>query len=81
MSCSGQQVVSRIYKSIPAGTVISEDEKTVTQNGKPALFCMAQRYFNAGDTLKLQVKHTRGTALNLLAQGDHSPDIILCKVV
>jgi hypothetical protein len=61
-------------------TTILEDERTVAINGKPSLFGMAQRLFAAGDTLKMQVKHSEMSALNLLAQGDHSPDIILTKL-
>jgi hypothetical protein len=58
-------------------TTILEDERTVAINGKPSLFGMARRLFTAGDTLKMQVKHSEMGSLNLLVQGDHSPDIIL----
>lgn len=61
-------------------TTIAEDERTVAIGGKPSLFAMAQRFFTAGDTLKMQFKHSNASALSVLAQGDHSPDIILYKL-
>ena len=61
-------------------TTILEDERTVAIGGKPSLMGMAQRSFTAGDTLVMQVQHSRVMAIDLLAQGDHSPDIILCRV-
>lgn len=61
-------------------TTILEDERTVAINGKPSLMGTAQRSFTAGDTLKMQVKHSEVGSLNLLAQGDHSPDIIVTKL-
>jgi hypothetical protein len=44
------------------------------------MWVMAQRLFTAGDTIKVQIKHSNATALNILTQGDHSPDIILTKL-
>ncbi len=61
-------------------TTISEDEDQVAINAKASLWCMAQRSFTAGDTLKVQVKHSDAGSLNIIAQGDHSPDIILAKL-
>lgn len=61
-------------------TVIGEEESTVAIGAKVQLFCMAQRNFTAGDTLLTQVKHSNATSVNMLAQGDHSPDIILTKI-
>lgn len=60
--------------------VIGDDEKQVIINGKAALFAMAQRLFTAGDTIKIQVKHNDTGSVNVLAQGDHSPDIIITKL-
>lgn len=60
--------------------VIAEDERTVAINGKPSLLCMAQRRFTAGETLKVQIKHSEPGPLSVIAQGDHSPDIILTRV-
>jgi len=61
-------------------TTILEDERTVAIGGKPSLAGVAARNFTSGDTLKMQVRHSRMMAVNLLAQVDHSPDIILIKV-
>lgn len=61
-------------------TIVGEDEKQVFVNNPASLFCMAQRSFTAGDIIKTQVKHSNATAVNVLAQGDHSPDIILTKL-
>lgn len=61
-------------------TVIGDDEKQVMVNGKAPMWVMAQRLFTAGDTLVVQVKHSDAGAVNILAQGDHSPDIILAKI-
>ena len=60
--------------------VIGDDEKQVLVNATAALWCYAQRSFTAGDTIKVQVKHSNAMSVNLLAQGDHSPDIILTKL-
>ena len=61
-------------------TVIGDDEKQVIINGKAGMFAMAQRTFAAGDTIKVQVKHSDAGSLNVLTQGDHSPDIIFTKI-
>lgn len=61
-------------------TTIVEDERTVAINGKPSLLGIAQRFFTAGSTIKMQFKHSEVGPLNLLAQGDHSPDIIITKL-
>lgn len=60
-------------------TVIGDDEKQVIINGKAAMLAMAQRNFTAGDTIKVQVKHSDSGSVNVLVQGDHSPDIIFLK--
>jgi hypothetical protein len=62
-------------------TVIGDDEKSCNTGQTTALNVMAQRFFAAGDTVKAQVKHSSTSPLNILAQGDHSPDIILARVV
>jgi len=61
-------------------TVIGEDEVMVAIGAKVSLFVFAQRLFTAGDTITVRVKHSDAGALNILAQGDHSPDIILAKL-
>lgn len=60
--------------------VIGDDEKMVAASSTAPMWTMAQRLFAAGDTIKVQVKHSNATALNILTQGDHSPDIILAKL-
>jgi hypothetical protein len=44
------------------------------------MWAMAQRSFTAGDTIKVQVKHSDTGSVNLISQGDHSPDIIITKL-
>jgi hypothetical protein len=62
-------------------TVIGDDEKQLLINGKAAMFVMAQRFFTAGDTVKVQVKHSDTGSVSVIAQGDHSPDIIVTKLI
>jgi archaellum component FlaF (FlaF/FlaG flagellin family) len=61
-------------------TVIGDDEKQLLINGKAAMWAMAQRLFTAGDAIKVQVKHSDAGSVNILTQGDHSPDIIVTKL-
>ena len=61
-------------------TVIGEDEVQVAINAKGSLFAFAQRNFAAGDTILTQVKHSDAGSVNVMAQGDHSPDVIFAKV-
>lgn len=65
---------------VNGSTVIGDDEKQVIINGKAAMFAMAQRSFTAGDAIKVQVKHSDANSVNVLSQGDHSPDIIITKL-
>jgi hypothetical protein len=60
-------------------TVVGEDETLVAIGAKASLWVMAQRQFTAGDTFLVQVKHSNATALPVLSQGNHSPDIIFAK--
>ena len=61
-------------------TIIGDDEKQLAINSKGSLFVFAQRYFTVGDTIKTQLKHSDAGSLNVLAQGTHSPDIIITKI-
>lgn len=61
-------------------TVIAADATEIGINSLHSLKCITQRLFTAGDTLKSQVKHSGATAINIISQGDHSPDIILTKL-
>lgn len=61
-------------------TVVGDDQQMVAASATTPLQVMAQRLFTTGDTIKVQVKHSSVTALNMLTQGDHSPDIILTKL-
>lgn len=65
---------------VNGATVIGEDEVQVAVGAKGSLFVFAQRNFTAGDTILTQVKHSDAGSVNVLAQGDHSPDIIFAKV-
>ncbi len=65
---------------VNGSTVIGDDSKDVLPGNTAALFNFSQRNYGAGDTIKVQVRHTNATAVNVLAQGDHSPDIILTKL-
>ena len=60
--------------------VIGDDERMVAASATAALIVAVTRLFAAGDVLKVQVKHSSATALNVLAQGDHSPDITVTKI-
>jgi hypothetical protein len=73
-------ITANLQIILNGATVVGEDEKQVFVNNPASLYCMAQRQFTAGDVIKAQVKHSNATAVAVLAQGDHSPDIILCKV-
>lgn len=71
---------SNMQMLLNGATVIGEDEVMVAIGAKGSLFVLAQRLFTAGNTITVQVKHSDAGALNILAQGDHSPDIILTKL-
>jgi plastocyanin len=62
------------------GSVIAADETPVEINSIGSLWLMAQRYLSAGDVIKVQTRHSDASSHNVLAQGDHSPDIIFTKV-
>lgn len=60
---------------------VGADFKQVFVNTPASLWSMAQRIFTAGDQIKVQVQHSNTpTAVNLLAEGTHSPDIIITKI-
>ena len=61
-------------------TIIATDQVQIMINGKGVLQAFTQRQFNAGDTFKVQVRHTDAGSLNVIAQGDHSPDIVMTKL-
>lgn len=65
---------------LEGGLTIAEDENQVAINATASLMCIAQRFLSTGDVIQLQVKHSNVTSVNILAQGDHSPDIILTKI-
>lgn len=65
---------------VNGATVIGDDEKQILVGGKAAMWVMAQRNFSAGDTLKVQVKHSDSGSVPVVSQGDHSPDIIVTKL-
>lgn len=73
-------ITANMQVLVNGSAVIGEDEKQVLVGATAALWIYAQRNFTVGDTIKVQVKHTNATAVNVLAQGDHSPDIIVTKV-
>lgn len=69
------------YMRLLAGaSVIGDDEKTLMPGAQISLWCMAQRHFVAGTQIKAQVRHNDVSALNMLAQGDHSPDLIISRI-
>lgn len=59
--------------------VIGADQIMAAASATAPLQVMALRLFASGDTIKVQVKHSSITALNILTEGDHSPDIVLQK--
>ena len=65
---------------LEGGLTIAEDEKQVAINATASLLCIAQRFLSTGDVIQVQVKHTNVASVDILAQGDHSPDIILNKI-
>lgn len=65
---------------VNGATVIGSEEKQIPTLNTAGLFVMAQRLFNAGDTVKVQVRHADTGALNIINQFTHSPDIILTKL-
>lgn len=65
---------------LAGAAVIGDDERMVAASATAAMIVSATRSFVAGDTLKVQVKHSNATALNVLTQGDHSPDIRITKI-
>jgi hypothetical protein len=73
VTCNMQVIVN-------GSAVIGDDERMVAAGATAALLVNATRLFTAGDTIKAQVKHSSATALNLITQGDHSPDIRLTKI-
>ena len=70
--------IEAVVSGVP--TIIGDDEKQLAINSKGSLFVFAQRYFTVGDTIKTQLKHSDAGSLNVLAQGTHSPDIIVTKI-
>lgn len=61
------------------GIVFGKDEIQVALNSLGSLKTTAYRFLNAGDIVSVQVKHNNSTAMDVLVQGDHSPDIFLSK--
>jgi hypothetical protein len=73
-------IIGNMQVLVNGALVIGDDEKSCNTGQTTAMNVMAQRIFAIGDTIKVQVKHSGGVAMNILAQGDHSPDIILTLV-
>lgn len=72
--------VSAEIQALVDGVVVAADEKTVPAGTPDSLFCMTQRRFTAGQQVKVQVRHSMGTAVNILSQGDHAPDVIIARI-
>lgn len=62
------------------GTTIKEHEFLVAINAKAGLRCMAQRPFVAGDVVTVRTKHSNPTDMNVINQGDYSPNLIMTKL-
>lgn len=65
---------------VNGSTVIGDDEKMLILGASVPLSNQALRPFAAGDTIKVQVQHGNSATLNVLSQGDHSPDIFLALI-
>lgn len=73
-------VVCEMQVLLNGTTVIGSHQIMAAASATAPLSVMSQRLFTAGDTIKVQVKHSSATALNILTEGDHSPDIIVTKL-
>jgi Major tropism determinant N-terminal domain len=71
-------VITGFMQVLVNGSVVGADESQVAINSLESLAVNACRYLNVGDVVKVQVRHSDTTsARNVLAEGDHSPDIWL----
>lgn len=62
------------------GTVVIDEALQQVLVGFPCNFlAVPKRLFAAGDTIRVQVRHSNASAVNVLTSGDNSPDIILEK--
>lgn len=62
------------------GAVIGADEQQVIAGAKASLIITAERPFNTGDIFIVQATHDNASPLSILAEGTHSPDIIITVV-
>jgi hypothetical protein len=71
-------VITGFMQVLVNGSLVGADESQVAINSLESLAVNACRYLNVGDVVKVQVRHSDTTsARNVLAEGDHSPDIWL----
>jgi hypothetical protein len=62
------------------GAVSGGMEQQVIAGAKASLNTTFQRPLIAGDVIKFQTRHDNASPLTLLAEGNHSPDVILSKI-
>ena len=62
-----------------AGAVVGGSQFMAAANAVAQLDNIAARQFTAGQKVTVGVKHSNATALNLFAEGNHSPDLIIIK--
>lgn len=73
-------VTSEMQVLVNDTSVIGADFKAVSVGLPSSLWVMAQRNFTVGNTLKVQVRHSNSSAINILSEGDHAPDVIFARV-
>jgi hypothetical protein len=62
---------------VNSAAIIDVAELPCGTGQKTSLRGVMQRRFVVGDTVKMQTRHTGGVGMNMLSEGDFSPDIIL----
>jgi hypothetical protein len=72
--------ISGFLQVLVNGSLVIDIADLPTSTGNTtALRGIMQRIFAGGDTLKMQARHTGTSAINILNEGDFSPDIILTR--
>jgi hypothetical protein len=62
------------------GNEVASDIQTVPAGALDSLHPATQRFFAAGTVIKAQARHSMGTAVNVITQGDHAPDLFFAKL-
>lgn len=73
-------VTWEIQISLVGGAIIGGSQFMAAANAVAQLDNGSTRQYTAGQRVTVGIKHSNGTALNLLNEGNHSPDIRIRKV-